>query len=315
MPMSVQHTSCQHPLVPIAGVFLALAASFVRAGVVVVPVSGVEQYALDRRTTMRPYTGIQVRSVTDSDTDMVAASWTGHLLRGDASAGPDVYQDANLFATARRGRHQLLGVFSGVSDEPVAGGVRTFQAGVAYAYDVRMGSRSRLSLGGGVAGGGLGIELPDGTDVLVAPFPVVRWSYVTESVNIGIDFVASPSLRVAAKDGRLRLAGSAGFTGLRGPRDLEFDVSVGTRLFEPTDRWGDFAGLHAGFRNASWHFRRGDGTRYDANCYAPYARLDLSLVQISVGYGFAGLERYDDVERRLGDGAFGALQLAFPLGG
>ena len=45
------------------------------------------------------------------------------------------------------------------------------------------------------------------------------------------------------------------------------------------------------------------------------ARIDLALVQVSAGYGFAGLERYDGVERRLGDGAFGSLQLAFPLGG
>lgn len=295
--------------------FIAVAASLVEADVVVVPIAGVERYSLDKRTIARPMVAVQARSASASDTGMLSASWTAHIREGASSPGPDEYHDASLFATYRRGRGQMLGVFRGASDEPVVGGVRTFQAGVAFAYDAWSGARSRLSLGGGVAGGGLGVELPDGTDVLVAPFPVVRWTWASESVSAGVDFVTSPSVNVSVRHGRSRMEGTAGFSGLRDARDLDFDVSAGMRLFDSTDRWGDVAGVYAGFRNTSWHFRRGNGAEYDANCYAPYMRVDLALVQLSAGYGFGGRERFDGKERRMGNGVFGGVSLALPLGG
>ena len=285
-----------------------------RAEVLVVPMARYEQYALDGREIYRPTVGLELASA-DRESGRLSATYSLHRLGGDR-AEPDLFHAIDLSASSKNGRHQVLGLFRSESDEPVVGGLQTFVLGAGYTYDLFRGERSILSLGAGLAAGGLGLELPDGTDVLVLPVPLVQYRLKTDFVDISFSCIAGPDFAVSGpRRGRVRLDGYLGFRRLRDARDLDFDLSASYRFFAADDPGGDVAGVSAGFRNASWHFQPAKGSSQDLTCYTPYLGLDFSFVRITGGAALAGLERRGASERRnLGDGSFLSVQARLPLG-
>lgn len=296
--------------------FVSLLAGAVplRAEAVVVPMARYEQYALEGQDIYRPTVGLEIAS-PDRESYQVTAAYSLHRL-GDGKAEPEVFHVVDLAASRKSGRHQVLGLFLSESDEPVAGGLETFQAGAGYTYDAIRGERQTLSLGAGLAVGGLGLELPDGTDVRILPVPLVQYRLKTDFVDIALSCLAGPDLAVSGpRRGRLRLDGFVGFRRLREARDVDFDIAASYRFFAPDDRGGDFAGVSAGIRNASWHFQPAKGLARDMTCYTPYLGLDLSFVRITGGAALAGRERLGASARRsLGGGSFLAVQARLPLG-
>jgi hypothetical protein len=295
--------------------FLVLLASAVsvQAEAVVTPMARYEQFALGGQDIYRPTVGLEIAS-PDQQTYRVEAGYSLHR-QGRAEGEHDLFHAIDLSASRRSGRHQVLGLFLSESDEPVAGGIKTFQAGAGYTYDVLRSESQALSLGAGLAMGGLGLELPDGTDLRILPVPLLQYRWKTDFVDIAFSCLAGPDLAVSGpRSGRLRLDGYLGFRRLREARDLDFDVSASYRLFAPDEQGGDFAGVMAGIRNASWHFQPAKGPSRDLSCYTPYLGLDLSFVRITGGAALAGRERRGASEHRnLGDGSFLAVQARLPL--
>lgn len=284
------------------------------AEVVVVPLAGYEQYSLGDQDLYRPKVGVQVVS-KGPDPFQVAANYSLHRLGADG-AEPDLFHAIDLFGSTKRGRHQVLGVFQSESDEPITGGARTFEAGAGYSYDVVHGPRATLSLGGVVAAGGLGLELPDGTDVLVAPVPLLQFLWATESVNAMLSILGTPNASLAlGGQGRVRWKGRVGIRRLRDARDIDFDVSTEYRLFDASSRWGDLFGISAGMRNASWQAQPAKGPSQDLTCYTPYLGLDLSFVRITGGAALAVRETHGSERKRWGDGAFVSMVAMLPIGG
>ena len=276
------------------------------------PMARFEQFSLDGRDIFRPAVGLEVASA-DSEAWRCGGSYALHRQVG-GDPNPELFHVVEASGAFRRGRDQVLGHFRSESDEPVAGGWKTFLAVGGATRDVFRGGRARLSLGAGLAVGGLGLELPDGTDIVVLPVPLVQWRWVTDFVDIALSSLWGADFAIAGgRRGPLRLDGALGFRRLREWRDVDFDVALSYRFFAPDE--GDLAGVMAGVRNRSWHVEPARGPSQDLTCLAPYAGFDLSIVRITGGIALAGSERRGNAARRdLGDGTFLAVQARLPLG-
>jgi hypothetical protein len=243
---------------------------------------------------------------------MIAAFYQSYLLRENQDGYPSLYHHITAMAERKIKRHQMLGIFRSPSDEPVYGGLRTFQAAFGYGYELVRNNALSLTLGAAV--GISDFDIGGGITVPTFPFPLVRLGFTSSWLNVSFDFLTNPVLDIViAPESRIRMNGSFQMVYYRDIRDLMFDCTLWYRFFTKEHQMGDFAGVGVGIKNSSEDFLLSEkGKTYELGYYAVYGILDLSFLQISGGYVFNGRERYgDNAAQPLGNGYFLSAQLAW----
>jgi hypothetical protein len=209
-------------------------------------------------------------------------------------------------------RHQMLGIFRSPSDEPVYGGLRTFQAALGYGYELVRNNALSLTLGAAV--GVSEFDIGGGITVPAFPFPLVRLGFTSSWLNVSFDFLTNPVLAIViAPESRIRMNGSFQMVYYRDIRDLLFDCTLWYRFFTKEHQMGDFAGVGVGIKNSGEDFLLSEkGKTYELGYYAVYGIIDLSFFQISGGSVFNSRERYgNNAAQPLGNGYFLSAQLAW----
>ncbi len=280
------------------------------------PLLQYEQLFLPGRPVLSPSTGLLARAAGSEDF-LGLFIYSAHLYGEELEFGyPELSHSINALVDAKAGGGRWLGVFKSESDRPVAGGLPTFTVGLAYGFDLVSRPGLSLALGGGLAVGDFGLELPDGRSWPLIPLPLVRLSAEAAWIEAKFEFLTGPNLSlVAAPRSPLRLAAEARMDRFDGIRDLLFDASIAYHPFAGRGEEGDFASLSVGASNSELAFDRSEGS-YRLQYYAAYAKLDLSILAASFGYALDARESYEgEGERDPGQGPFFSIQGIIPLGG
>jgi hypothetical protein len=217
---------------------------------------------------------------------------------------PGACHGIELLLDINKNRHQVVSLLKSESDQPVCGGLETFQTAVVYGYEFIAGTRLHLALGGGLAVSDFGLESP------VIPVPFVRLRYESPLLEAGFDFITGPNLDLTFfPQQRFRLNGEFRIDQFRDPRDLIFEASLEYRFFNDQSSVGDLAGVALGIKSDNLSFTSAEHSEvYELHYYAVFAELDLSFLSLSGGYAFDGRERYeDDYTVGAGDGYFISL--------
>lgn len=137
---------------------------------------------------------------------------------------PEDYHRVNFLGDIHRGPLNTLLIFRSESDEPVSGGLRTFQLGTAIGYDLHFGSSSSFILGGGLAVSDFGVDLPDGRPMPVIPVPLIRYSNKGKVLNISFDFLTGPNLSTTlAPESKIRITSDMRMNRFRDAGDIIFE--------------------------------------------------------------------------------------------
>jgi hypothetical protein len=241
-----------------------------------------------------------------------AAFYQSYLFKENQNRYPNVYHAITSMAERKIKRHQMLGLFRSLSDEPVYGGLRTFQAALGYGYELVRNNSVSLTLGAA-----LGIsefDIGGGVTTPVFPFPLVRLGFTSSLINISFDFLTSPSLDIViAPENRIRVNGSFYMVYYRDIQDLLFDCTLWYRFFTKKHAMGDFAGIGVGIKNSGEDFKLSEKDKiYEMNYYSVFGILDLSFLELSGGYIFNSGERHgNNAAQSLGGGYFISAQLAW----
>ncbi len=279
------------------------------------PLAQYEQLFLEDRPVISPAVGLIAQS-DESDAFLAVLVYAAHFYGGGLDAGyPDLSHAVNGFFDAKSGRHEWIGVIKTESDLPVAGGLATFTIGGVYGYQVVSRNGLSLVLGGGFAVGDFGLKLGDGTVWPIIPIPFVRCIWESPLLAAKFDFMTGPNLSITlVPRSPLRLAAEMRMDRFDDTRDIIFDASVGYRPFAPRGKVEDLAGISVGVSNTEIAFDRTDDF-YRLQYYSGYAKIDLTILQASVGYAFSSSEMYgEDIERDPGKGMFFSIQGVLPLG-
>lgn len=208
---------------------------------------------------------------------------------------PDVFHTVEALFDIKKEKKNLIILLKSESDKPLYGGLKTFQAAAVLGHEFIKTESFSLIFGGGIAVSDFGIEMEDGSTLPVIPVPLLRIRHNSRWIEAGVDFITGPNINVTiAPENRVRLKGEARIDRLRDARDLIFECSAVYRFFANDHELGDFAGIEAGIRgDSSGEFNIG-GTdeSFELQYYSLFAALDLSLLEISGGYAFAGRELY-----------------------
>jgi hypothetical protein len=248
----------------------------------------------------------------ERDSLMLAAFYQTYLLGENQGGYPDLYHNVTAMAEKKIKRHQLLGLFRSPSNEPVYGGLRTFQAALGYGYELVRNDSVSLTLGAA-----LGIsefDIGDDTTVPVFPLPLLRFGFTSSLVNISFDFLTTPAIDIViAPESKIRVNGSFQMVYYRDIEDLMFDCTLWYRFFTKEHAMGDFAGVGIGVKNSGEDFKLSEKDKtYEMSYYSVFGIIDLSFLELSGGYIFNGRERYgDNPARSLGNGYFISAQLAW----
>lgn len=222
---------------------------------------------------------------------------------------PDLYHCLEAIAVCRQGRNRLLAVFKSESNTPLTGGWRSFKAALVYGYAVSSSPRFSLILGGGLAAGDLGVETGDGKIWPVLPVPFIRIFYNGTLLHGRFEFLTSPGISFDLFPGRrIRLGLEARLDEARDLRDLQFEAKLNFRFFLPGSVPGDIAGIAAGFRNGNYGEFSVNGRKNETvefQYQSVFVALDISLIQLELGYAFNGREVYNGTARySTGDGVY-----------
>jgi hypothetical protein len=248
----------------------------------------------------------------ERDSLMVAVFYQSYLFKENQGGYPVLYHNVTAMIERKIQRHQILGIFRSPSDEPVYGGLRTFQAALGYGYELVQNNALSLTLGAAV--GISEFDTGNGITVPAFPFPLVRFGFTSSWIQISFDFLTNPVLAIViAPESRIRMNGSFQMVYYRDIRDLLFDGTLWYRFFTKEHQMGDFAGVGVGIKNSSEDFLLSEkGKTYELGYYSVYGIIDLSFLQISGGSVFNGRERYsDNAAQPLGNGYFLSAQLAW----
>ena len=217
---------------------------------------------------------------------MAVGLYTAHSITGAPTDDyPSLCHSLEFLLDGGKGRHRYLGFFKSESDEPVYGGLNTFQTAGVYGYELVQGPRLSLVLGAGLAVGDFGIELEDGTAWPIIPVPLLRMNYSSEWVDASFDFLTGPNLTVTlAPEKQVRFTGD--FRMDEYP-DLIYETLLHYRFFPADHPMGDIAGISVGFKNDVYGFDlAGEEEALEIQYRALFATIDLTLLKITGGYSF-----------------------------
>ncbi|HDP80661.1 MAG TPA: hypothetical protein ENN21_07450 [Spirochaetes bacterium] len=162
-------------------------------GVNYIPLLTYGYLSLDSQSIHSPGAGLVVKS----EDVMFVGLYVHHSMEEPLVRDyPADYHSIDTLLDGKKNRHQYLGIFKSESDQPVYGGLNTFQAAVVYGYEVTRRRNFSFVLGGGLAVSDFGIELSNGDPWPVLPIPLVRLKYKSEWIDTSFDFLTTPNLNV-----------------------------------------------------------------------------------------------------------------------
>jgi len=274
------------------------------------------------------YLGLTSQSVQSSGVGLLVKGanvqfvglYAQHVFKKPLKHGfPRLYHTIDALLDGSRGRHQYIGIFKSESNQPVSGGINTFQAGAAYGYEVTRKTNLSLVFGGGLAVGNFGIKTADGKNWPVIPVPLARMNYHSDWLDAKFEFLTSPNLSFTlAPKARVRFVGDFRLDQFRDGRDIIFECSLAYRPFSEQSEQGDFAGLSVGIKNDNYGaFNLGhedEKESLETHYYSLFASADATVLKISAGYAFGGRLLYREKEKQdLGEGFFVSVQGMLPL--
>ena len=219
-------------------VFTVAAAAFAedtdnkeKANVNLIPLLQYDYLSLDSQEIRSSSAGL----ILDSDDLMFIGIYSRHELGDELPYGyPDLYHTIDTLLDGKKDRHRYIGIFKSESDQPVSGGLSTYQAAAVYGYAVSRGPGLSLVLGGGLALGDFGIDRSNGEPWPVIPVPLVRMKYGSRWIDAKFEFLTSPnfSFTIAPKS-RIRFTGDFRMVQSRDMRDLIFECALAYRFFPP----------------------------------------------------------------------------------
>jgi hypothetical protein len=232
---------------------------------------------------------------------------------------PTQYHSIDVLAETKNDRHQYLGIFKSDASKPVSGGLHTFNAAAVYGYQFIQQSDLSLVIGSGLALGDFGIKTHRGDIWPIIPVPLLRASYQGNWLTAELEFLTSPNLdlRITPSQ-RLSLNNSLRFDELNSWRDLVFDSNLAYQLLPNKHSLSDLAHLSIGIKNDHiGSFSIGDGQQEEklqAQYYALYSGVDLTLLKLTIGHNFNSQWRYQkhDSQARK-NGYFVSFQAMLPL--
>ncbi len=295
------------------------------SGIDIIPLLSYNSISLDGRTVHVPGGGVAVmagemepETVEEIDNLLIVGLYNTHILKDPPLFNyPDIYHSVEFIVQRKIEHHQFYSLLRSYSDKPVIGGLETFAFVGGYGYEFIRNRNHSLVLGVSLGITDWGIELADGTAWPVLPLPFVHYDFTSRWLNLSFDFTTSPMVDIViAPEQKLRFNGSFMITdlALEDIRDLKFDASLEYRFFAHDHPAGDFAGVKAGVMGEDYGYdlSGSDEKSLQVSWYAVYGTLDLSLLQITGGYAFSGLESYGNEEtNELDEGLYFTLQLAY----
>lgn len=281
-----------------------------------IPLLKYDYLTLDSQNIHSPSAGLVVMS----DNVLFVGLFTRHSFEEPFLFDyPKVYHSIDILFDGQKNRHQYLGIFKSESDQPVYGGLITFQTAVAYGYELVQRQNYSLVLGGGLAVSDFGIELSNGEPWPLIPVPLIRMKYNSRYIESKFEFLTSPNfdLTVGPKS-QFRFIGECRMDQFRDIRDLIFECSLAYRFFPLDHPMGDFAGISVGVKYDNYGaFNLGSYDTIDfeeeesieLHYNAVFGTIDLTLLKISGGYAFNGRELYRGVDTQdIGDGYFLSIE-------
>ena len=257
------------------------------------------------------------REAERRDTMQMVALYTRHDLMDEAPEGcPEGYNNLDFLLQKKMRRHQFFSLLKSYSDEPVSGGIETFDFVAGYGFELVSREHHSLWLGASLGVSDWGPVLPGDGETPVLPVPFVHYDYYSRWMNLSFDFTTSPMLDlVIAPQSRVRVKGSTIICDLGEIEDggIKYDLSLEYRLFSSEHRLGDVAGVRMGYLAEDYEYDLSgrDGESLQIAWKSVYAVLDLSLLELTAGYAFDGRQYYKDAEDDLGSGWYVNFQLAW----
>lgn len=279
-----------------------------------IPLFKYDYLSLDSRTIHSPGAGL----VLQTEDLMFVGLYTRHSFEK-----PVLYNYLNDYHTidslfdGKINRHQYLGIFKSESDMPVKGGLKTFQAGAVYGYEIIKGKELSFVLGLGLAVGDFGIDFSNGNPLPVIPIPLIRMKSGCQWFKSSFDFLTTPNLNFTiGPKSQIRITGDIRMEQFRDNRDILYEFALYYRFFPATHNMGDFAGVAIGIKNDNYgafdlrnsfksSLRSEEDTDESIEIHynAVFARIDITLLKITAGYAFSGRELYrEEIKRSTGNG-------------
>jgi hypothetical protein len=286
-----------------------------KADFAIIPQLGYEYLNLEGQQFHAPEEGLIVMHGDEQNLLLVRVSAKQYFMGQENQTGyKGPYHDDTLMFVRKIKRHQFMALLDTGSNEPVYGGLRTFEAGIGYEYELLRNNRHSLTLGGALAVTDTGIEYGEGKTWPVMLYPVIQYEFNSQFFDLEFEFITDPELSftLLPKE-KIRLSASFGIDEFEGWRDFLFDCTLWFRFFDENSARGDFAGLGLGVKNSSIGFDFGKkDTSYELQYYTAYGILDMSFLQIIGGYAFEGIETFDeDLRKDAGGGFFVSVQLMY----
>lgn len=280
----------------------------------------------EERLSYLPMTGYEMVSL--HSLDLQGASVGGAILGKEATfvglysyrffdqepapSYPDYYHALDLLYDGRPGRHQIVGLLKTESDEPIYGGMETFQSAVVYGYEVISRPDTTLALGGGIAAADFGLDLP------LLPVPFLRLAHESPWLDADFDFITGPNLGfILRPESHFQLRGDGRMDQFRDIRDLVFELTLHYRFFSEGTARDSFAGVAFGVKNDVLGYVVGSsGDEQELQYRALFAEVDLGILKVAGGYAFDGRQRLgDDRIDTVGDGFLVTIEGIYMFGG
>lgn len=286
----------------------------------VIPLFQYDYLSLESRTIHSPGGGL----VLMSEDVMFVGTYRSHSLETPPEYGyPSHYNTVDSLLDGRAGRHQYIGIFKSESDMPVKGGLRTFQTGAAYGYELIQGKNFSFVAGGGFAVGDFGIDMSEGNPLYIIPIPLLRMKYNSRWFKSSFDFLTTPNLDFTiGPRSQFRLTGDVRMEQFRDSRDILYEFALKYRFFPSNHEMGDFAGIALGIKNDNYgafdmrsSFESALPPDEDLNenleihYNAVFAQIDITLLKLTAGYAFNGRDLYrEEIKHPLGSGYFVSVE-------
>lgn len=287
-------------------------------GVYFIPLLKYDFLSLDSQNIRSPGIGIAVKS----DDVLFVGLYTRHSFEGPLLFDyPGVYHSIDVLLDVRKNRHQYLVIFKSESDQPVYGGLKTYQTAIMYGYELVHRRNFYLVFGSGLAVSDFGIELSNGKPWPLLPIPLIRMKYESIWLYASFDFLTTPNLNLTiGPKSQYRFIGEFRTEQFRDMRDLLFECALAYRFFPVDHPMGDFAGISVGVKNDNYGafnlsnkykaFNLGSGDEsLEIHYCAVFGRIDLSVLKITGSYAFSGRELYREKGTRdIGEGYYFSIE-------
>ncbi|MCF7814620.1 MAG: hypothetical protein K9N40_09085 [Candidatus Cloacimonetes bacterium] len=285
-------------------------------GINYIPLVKYDFLSLDAQNIHSPGCGLVIMSKNT----MFVGLYTQHKFEKSLRLDyPATYHSIDILFDASKGRHQYLGIFKSESDQPVYGGLHTFQASAAYGYELIQKKNLSLVLGGGIAVSDFGIEVSDGKPLPVIPVPLIRAKYESQFIKTKFEFLTGPNFDLTiGPQSQFRWVNECRLDQFRDSRDLIFESTLNYRFFPIDHQMGDFAGIAVGIKNDNYGaFDLGEHNKnypedeetFETHYNSVFGVLDLTLLKITGGYAFNGRELYREEDTEdTGEGYFLSIE-------